>query len=295
MLESNPRIPYRLASSAPALTPLDGKRLICHVVVNVEHWPFDQPMPRKMLNAPHGKEPWPDVPNFSWVEYGLRQGMPRIARLLQARGLPASAAINASVLDVYPTCAKLVLESGWEFVGHGYEQRSMHWEKDEADVIHRSVTRLEQFSGKKVRGWLGPGVAQTESTPELLKSAGIDHCYDWMVDDVPCWMTTARGPLLSLPYTLETNDVPIFAIEKHASPVFFERVRDTVETLERELAIYPRVLTLALHPHIIGVPHRLKYLELALDWLGKRSDSVFVRGSQIADWFTAQCAPHGTT
>jgi hypothetical protein len=56
MFESNPRIPYRLASTAPALAPLEGKSVICHVVVNVEHWPFDQPMPRKMLNAPHGKE-----------------------------------------------------------------------------------------------------------------------------------------------------------------------------------------------------------------------------------------------
>ena len=289
MPESNPRVPFRLGTDAPALQPLDGCRLICHVFVNVEHWPFDRPMPRKMLDAPHGKDPWPDVPNFSWVEYGLRQGMPRIARALAARGIPASAAINASVIDTYPTCAALVRDSGWEFIGHGYEQRSMHWEPDEADVIRRSIERLERYTGKKVRGWLGPGIAQTEHTPELLRANGIDHCYDWMVDDIPVWLKTRDGPLLGLPYTLETNDVPTFAIEKHASPVYFDRVRDTVEALEPELATQPRVLTLALHSHVIGVPHRFKYLLAALDWLQRRDDCVFVTGSRIADWFVAQC------
>lgn len=289
MADSNPRIPYRLSTDEPRLAPLAGKRLVCHVVVNIEHWPFAKPMPRKLLQAPHGKDPWPDVPNFSWVEYGLRQGMPRIARALAERGIPASAAMNASVVDVYPACAELVLKSGWEFVGHGFEQRSLQSETDEAAVIAKSVARLASFSGRKVRGWLGPGLAQTEHTADHLKACGIDHCYDWVLDDVPVWMRTKHGPMVAVPYTLETNDVPIFAIAQHDSPVFFERVRDTVEALGPELGESCRVVTLALHPHIIAVPHRFKYFVMALDYLQRRGDSVFVTGSQMCDWFTAQC------
>jgi len=289
MPASNPRIDYRLGSAAPQLAPLDGKPLICHVVVNIEHWPFDKPLPRKLLAAPHGKDPWPDVPNFAWVEYGMRQGMPRIARALAERGLPASAAINASVFDVYPSCGELVLKAGWELVGHGYEQRALQSEPDEPAVIRRSLDRLQQVSGRKVRGWLGPGLAQTEHTPDHLKANGVDHCYDWVLDDVPVWMRTRHGPMVSVPYTLETNDVPIYAIEQHASSALFDRVRDTVEALGPELAETPRVLTLALHPHIIGVPHRFKYLLATIDWLMGRTDTVFVTGSRICDWFTSQC------
>src|ERR1700761_4730406 len=97
---SNPRIPYQYASDRPSLAPpVAGKRLIVHVVVNVEHWPFDQPMPRKLLPGPHGNDKIPDVPNYSWVEYGMRTGLPRIVRALSDRGLPASTTINASVID----------------------------------------------------------------------------------------------------------------------------------------------------------------------------------------------------
>src|SRR5579872_2012435 len=88
---SNPRVPYQMASDRRRLAPPQpGKPLIVHVVVNVEYWPFDQPMPRKLLPGPHGNDKLPDVPNFSWVEYGMRTGLPRILSTLTQRGLPAS-------------------------------------------------------------------------------------------------------------------------------------------------------------------------------------------------------------
>ncbi len=64
---SNPRIPYRMARERPTLAPPDGKPLMVHIVVNVEHWIFDQAMPRKLISAPHGLEQIPDIPNFSWA------------------------------------------------------------------------------------------------------------------------------------------------------------------------------------------------------------------------------------
>ena len=59
---SNPRIPYQLASARKPLPPPGGKPLIVHFVVNLENWPFDQPMPRQILTPPHGVKPSPDVP-----------------------------------------------------------------------------------------------------------------------------------------------------------------------------------------------------------------------------------------
>jgi len=92
---SNPRIAYELTDERAALVPPSGKPLIVHVVVNVEVWPFDQPMPRGILSPPHGASAVPDVPNWSWAEYGLRAGMPRLLRLL--REVPVTCAINSDV------------------------------------------------------------------------------------------------------------------------------------------------------------------------------------------------------
>ena len=83
-MRSNPRIPFELADRRGPLAPLNGKPLMVNVVMNIEYWPFERQMPRGILPAPHGRpaEP-PDVPNFAWVEYGLRCGMPRIMAMLK--------------------------------------------------------------------------------------------------------------------------------------------------------------------------------------------------------------------
>ena len=289
MKASNPRIPFRLMTDAPRLPAPSGKPLIVHVVLNIEHWPFEEPMPRAFWASPHGKVPWPDLPNYSWVEYGLRMGLPRIARVLAERGLPASATMNASVIDVYPSCAELALKSGWEIIGHAVRQRSLLLESDEVQVISETVARLKQFTGRQPRGWLGPGFGESMDTPEHLKSAGFDHVYDWMLDDLPCWMQCREGPFLAMPYALDLNDVATFVLERHSAPEYFQRYRDTVEMLESELETQPRVLTLGLHPHIMGVPYRLKHLAMTLDWLAARGDTIFMRGSEIADWFASHC------
>jgi hypothetical protein len=76
---ANPRIPFEMLDERVAPPAPGGKPLIVHVVVNVEHWPFDRPLPRSLLSAPHGVEPVPNVANFSWVEYGLRDCCTRSA------------------------------------------------------------------------------------------------------------------------------------------------------------------------------------------------------------------------
>ena len=96
-LTSNPRVPFQISSDRARLPAPDGKPLIVHVVVNLEYWPFDKPTPRKLQPNPHGMEKVPDVPNFSWVEYGMRMGYPRILRALADRGITASTTISVPV------------------------------------------------------------------------------------------------------------------------------------------------------------------------------------------------------
>ena len=116
---SNPRVPFELATARTPMAAPNGKPLIVHVLCALEHWRFDGPMPRQIMPAPHGARPVPDIPNWSWAEYGMRCGMPRLLRVLGERGLSADACINAGVLDAYPSVAEAVLEAGWEFQGHG--------------------------------------------------------------------------------------------------------------------------------------------------------------------------------
>lgn len=285
---ANPRIPYRFSNEGPVLAPPPEGNILVHLVVNVEHWEFDAPMPRTIITPPHGKETVPDVPNFSWVDYGMRCGLPRILEAISARGLTASTSFNAGVIHAYPRAAEAMHAAKWEFIGHGVHQKSLNHAGAEEETIRTSLDMIESFTGTRPRGWLGPGLRESHSTPENLKAAGLDYIFDWVIDDLPNWMSTANGPLLSVPYNLELNDSIIYAVEKHSSDEMLERVKRTVALFEREAQKRPRVLTLGLHPHLIGVPHRFGSFEQMLDLLIKTPGVCFMQGHDIADWYTSQ-------
>lgn len=282
---TTPRIPYAFSADPPALAEPGQGRIMVHLVINVEHWPFDQPMPRTIITPPHGRETVPDVPNYSWAEYGMRAGLPRMLAAIQSRGLPASTSCNASVIDAYPRAAEAMLAAGWEFIGHGMHQKTLNQADAEAELIGACLEKLRAFTGSRPRGWLSPGLRETPDTPDLLADAGVEYVCDWVLDDLPNWMRVKRGSLIQMPYNLELNDSVIYAVEKHSSPEFLLRLTRTLALFERESETQPRVLALGLHPHLMGVPHRYGYFEEMLDLLAGHPKVDFMTGSQIADWF----------
>jgi allantoinase len=285
---SNPRIPYRLSSERAPLPPLKGKRILVHLVVNVEHWQFDQPMPRTIVTPPHGRETVPDVPNFSWADYGMRAGLPRILDAFAARKLPASTSFNAGVIDAYPQAAIAMRDAGWEFIGHGMHQKAInHVDGGEEAVIRACLDKMAAFTGRRSRGWLSPGLRETAETADILKRAGIDYVCDWVVDDRPSWMRTTGGPLIAMPYNLEINDSIIYAVERHATGEMARRLEFTLRCFEKECRDSAIVLAIGLHPHLISVPHRIHELDRMLDLLTASADAGFFTGSELADWYMA--------
>jgi allantoinase len=281
----NPRVPFQVSTKRGMLPPPDGKPLIVQIVVAIEIFTYDQPIPRKILGNPHGVSPVPDIVNYSWVEYGMRCGLPRLARVLKERDIPAVACINSDVIDAYPDIAEICLDAGWEFQGHGKFQKSMS-EDDEEEIINHSLERIRAFTGKQVRGWIGPGLKESERTPEILRKAGIDYISDWgIIDDLPVWMTTREGPVVVVPYTAELNDAYIYHVGMHGPDEQFNRMRDMVAGLEFELETAPRVLTMSYHHYLMGQPHRAFNVGKMLDFLLDRSDTVFMNGESICDWF----------
>lgn len=288
---TNPRIPFQMSSERPRINPPTGKPLIVQIIVNVEYWPFDQSMPRKALTIPHGLDPRPDIPNYSWAEYGLRCGMPRLLKLFADRKVPVGVNINAAVIDQYPSLAQAMKAARWKFIGHGFLQRILHNEEDEEGAINKAIDRIADFTGARPRGWMGPGFAETFDTPDYLRAAGIEYVLDWVLDDLPCWMTTEHGPLLSIPYGFELNDAMIYAVEKQSSSEVLQRFKDTLRTFDDELAGQPRVLTLATHPHQCAVPHRFPYYTEVVDLLLARDDTIFMTGDEILDWYAEEDPP----
>ncbi|HJT08127.1 MAG TPA: polysaccharide deacetylase family protein [Stellaceae bacterium] len=276
---------YSAIVDRPPLRLPDGLRLVVWPIVNLEEWEIERAMARQVLPAPTGVPLIPDVPNWSWHEYGMRVGVWRFFKALDRFEIKATLSINAKVVESYPRVAEAARERQWEFMGHSYVQGPIHKLEDQRATIRQSLDLLQKFAGKRPVGWLGPGLTQTYETPEILVEAGVQYIGDWVYDDEPTEIKTAHGPLVTLPYTVELNDIPMMIVQHHRADELLRRSIDQFDRLYMEGAERAKFLSIAIHPYISGAPHRIKYLEAFLEYASRHSGVQFWTGEQILDWY----------
>jgi allantoinase len=279
------RAPFSAIVDRPPLKLPGGARVVLWTIVNLEVWDIGRPMARQILPPPAGVSLLPDVPNWSWHEYGMRVGVWRFFKLYEQLGIRPTLSINARVCEDYERVAGQARDAGWEFMGHVYDQMPIHKIDDQKGMIHRSLEILEKFTGKRPKGWLGPGLTQTFETPELLVEAGVKYIGDWVWDDEPSEISTANGPLVTLPYTVELNDIPTMMVQHHESPYWLQRCKDSLDRLHAEGGERAKIMAVAIHPYISGQPHRVKYLEEVYAYAQSLGDVVFWNGEEILDWY----------
>lgn len=280
------RFDFSPMSTRKAITLPGSARVAVYIIVNIEAWDFDSPVPRQYFGAPGGAAVVPDIPNWSWHEYGMRVGFWRLLKSLQDRGLSASAAINGKVIEShYEPVARAVRDAGWAFMGHGYHQRPLHLLDDEAADIRRTFDVLANYAGRPPLGWLGPGLHETNETLDHLYDAGFRFVVDWPLDDHPVRIRTSSGStMMSVPYSVETGDLPLMVAHQHSSAEWLVRIRDQFDCLYREGATQPRVMSMSVHPYIIGAPHRLRYFEAALDHILGHKDIWITTAEELYAW-----------
>lgn len=282
------RFDYSPIRGRPSWALPSGARIAVWTIVNVEAWDIERPMPRQVLTAPQGVAPIPDVPNWAWHEYGMRVGFWRLYEALAARGIRATTAINAHVCRAYEPLARAMLEARWEFMGHGVVQGAMHLLEDQRAAIHEAVRIITEFTGRPPKGWLGPGLTETWETLDFLAAEGIEYVADWVADDQPFEIRTAAGPIVSVPYTQEMNDVAMIILQHHPAGEWLQRAKDQFDRLYAEGATNPHVMALAVHPYISGVPHRIKYFEAVYDYILGHPGVWMTTGEEICAWYRSQ-------
>lgn len=288
------RVSYEPIHRRPPMVLPNDARVAVWTIVNVENWSPSGRMPRAVLPPPMGQPLLPDIPNWAWHEYGMRVGFWRFLDTLSSRGLRATFAVNGSACQVYPEACQAAKDAGWEFMGHGLAQQPTHDVRDQAAAISETIRLITDFTGSRPRGWESPGLTQTDETLDLLAEAGIEYVADWVLDDLPVPMSTRAGSLLSIPYTVELNDVVISAVQQHRSDEIYRRGRDQFDRLYQEGEKSPRVMAISIHPYLTGVPHRIKYLEALYDYILGHEGVVHWTGGEIVDWYRAQNSRAGS-
>ena len=259
----------RLSERQPVNWP-GGNRLALWINVSLQHFPLNQ---RGEPFPPAGgmTMPYPDLRHYTLRDYGNRVGIYRVLDALQSGNLPASFAVNGELAVRVPQLIRLVAAQG-EIIAHGWNMDSPHYggmdNKQEKQLIARTLHELRSLTGQAVEGWLSPGRNESESTPERLAEQGVSYFCDWVNDDLPYTFNTASGHLTALPLSTEIEDVFVLLNNLHSEDSWVEQVCDACDLLLQEAqAAGGRLLSLSIHPWLIGQPHRIGRLERILDYL----------------------------
>ncbi len=238
---------------------------------------------------------YPDFRHYTLRDYGNRVGIYRIMKALQKHGIPATVAVNAAVAVRYPALIQQCHQQGWEIMANGLDMDHLHHGGLSADEekkwVDQTLSILRKASGQAVRGWLSPAKSESFNTPDILAAAGLDYVCDWVNDDMPYPMHTTSKTLVAMPHPIDIDDYTILVNNHHTENDFRDQLIDHFDVLYKESATEGgRIMSISLHPWVIGQPYRIKALEDALAHIMSHKDVWAATGSQILDAWQPQAA-----
>lgn len=285
---SNPLFEFSAIPSRPVLRLPGGATVAVWAGVNVEHYEWGRP---GLSLVPAFETLVPDPINYGWRDYGARVGFWRLASLFEGLGIRATAMVNSVVAVHYPAIIDELVRLDWGVVAHGRDNSTLQATLSEADeraYVLAVTDELAAATGRRPRGWLGPARSASRNTNDILAKAGYTHAMDWSNDDQPYPFRVRAGRLVSVPYSLEVNDVLLHAIQGQCDSQLERRICDQFDVLREEGASSARILGLSLHPFISGQAFRVNYLRRALEHILRHEDVWWATSDEIADWYLEQ-------
>ena len=272
----------------PRFTLPGDARVALWIVPNIEHYEY---LPRESnVRDPWPRMPHPDVLGYGLRDHGNRVGLWRMLDVLDHYGIRCTTSLSMAVYERYPDILEACESRGWDTLCHGMYNTRYHWGLDEdveREYIGECVELYRRLTGRQLAGWFSPATSHTVRTPDLVAEAGIRYYTDWFHDDQPFPMNVRTGTLISVPYTVDLND---FALERGGMEAaeFAQMIRDYFDVVYEEGTEQPRVMAIALHPFIMGQPHRIRYLDEALSYILGHDGVWQATGAEIADWYISE-------
>ena len=279
--------PYSPIIDRPRLEWPNGAHVALWIIPNIEYF--------SMLEKPGGYGAGAKIPDVvMWAErdYGNRVGVFRIMDTLDRYGIRGTVALNSNLCAEHPRIMEEGEKRKWEWMGHNESNTRRLNEAapgEEAQIVRNTFATIEKHTGKRPKGWLSSGLAETWDTLDHLVDNGCQYVADCCNDDQPYQMTLDDGrTIVAMPYTQQLNDKS--AIERRfvSAEGFQKMICDQFDVLYKEGAKSGRVMAIALHPYLIGVPHRIGAFDAALKYICKHKKVWKATGAEIAQHYLAQ-------
>ena len=278
----------------PLRWPGSARVALC-VIVSLEF--VEMVPPKASVPAPSAVAvgPYPGAYNISEIshhEYGNRVGVFRVMDVLKKHGITPTVAMDAMLAERNRSLVGYCQAEGCEFIGHGVALSRMITERmtepEERSEIRRSLDSLRAATGDVPLGWVGADYGESTRTVRLLAEAGVQYVCDWPNDEQPYRMNVPAGEIVSLPVTVELDEV--FTHRARSIPIkrWSEMVTEAFDRLHQDGADTGRLLVLNLHPYLIGQPFRIRYLDRALAHICGSPGVWAATGAEIVNHFLEQ-------
>lgn len=282
----NPVYAYDPIPERPTLCWPGDARVAFYVGLNVEHFHVDKPSTSIWGGTAHLQ---PDPLNHGWRDYGARVGVWRLIEIFDRHAIRPSVLLNSEAAEHYPQIIAAGQQRDWAWLAHGRTNSELHagfGAEEERLVLNAVVETISRATGRRPRGWMGPGLTETFETAAILRELGLSYVLDWTADDQPFELNIPG--MLSVPYSVELNDIMLFVEKSFTGEAFYQAVVDQFDQLYAEGAGSGRVMALGLHPFVIGQAFRARYLDKALAYIAAHEGVWLATADEIAEVYRAQ-------
>lgn len=229
-----------------------------------------------------------DLAIESMYEYGSRVGIWRIQRLFDSLNVPATIFACAVAIERNPEVGEWIKERNHDVCGHGWR-----WEKawklsreEEKRRMNLAISSLEKTCGVRPSGWYcryGPSV----NTRELIvEEGGFVYDSDAYNDDLPYFTKVNDKKHLIVPYSQTLNDGKFVISQGYSSPRdFYESMKANLDYLWEEGGTHPKMMSIGLHPRLIGHPLRMEALRDFIEYAQQKEQVWIARRLDIANWW----------
>ena len=264
--------------------PNDAK-IAFWVAPNIEYYEIDPPL--NPLRTPWAK-PVPDLVPYSERDHGNRVGHWRMMEVMDKYNVRGSISLSVALLDHHPEIIEVCKERGWEFFSHGiYNTRYSYTmtAEQELNIIEDSISNVKKHTGQMIAGYLAPALTHTERTMDLLASKGILYTCDLFIDDQPFPVKVNQGKFISIPYSLEMNDIIVYNSYMLPPRHYAKMLKENFDRLRMDGARSGTVMCIPLHAYAVAQGHRIAAFDDALKYITSHDDVWVTTGREIAEYF----------
>jgi peptidoglycan/xylan/chitin deacetylase (PgdA/CDA1 family) len=228
---------------------------------------------------------------ISQGQYGARQGVPRIRRLLARHGVPATFFYPAVSALLHPVEVRGVAEEGHEIGIHSWihEANTTLPPGVERNLTFRAADTLEKVSGRRPVGIRTASWDFSTDTMNIIRELGLLYDSSLMADDDPYEIEADGQPtgIVELPPEWIRDDAVYFNMLRFSGLRPYTPPSAVEEIFQAEFdgaLAEGGMFLLTMHPHVIGHRSRIALLDRLVDRMKASGKVWFATHAQVAQW-----------